>query len=426
MGRLGAPNGDYYYASQPPLGYILPYVVLVSFGLHPDVLPLQIFNMATHLICIFLVFLIIRFLAGKRQVTHPEIPALAGAAVYTFMPITLWFHSNVYSFEVLVQVFFLFGIYLFLRVMENPVRSGWLYFLIGINAFCMSYTEWVGVLFAFAIGVYALVNFQDKSARKIFLAVAIGTAAAVCLTFIQYSRIAGTAAFLKTITNVYLLRSGISSAHSPAGTCLTSSKAWLRIGGHFVNSFGPFLLVTGVGIIITIFLKYAGKVRLQKTERAVILISLLPAILHNLLFFNLLVAHDYLLLKDAIFFSIVTGILWYVIRPNTPALLSMSLALAFIFSLVVGIDQFWKFNKNSSDCFKKSGEFIAKTAKPDEVIFADMPEYGPQLVFYSHRNVEEFWGEQPARAIIHDDGARRGIIFQLDGGNRCTGYHYLE
>ena len=63
MGKIASPSGDYYYTSQPPFGYILPYLVLTSLGIRPDVLPLEIFNLFVHFACIVLVFLIIRRMA---------------------------------------------------------------------------------------------------------------------------------------------------------------------------------------------------------------------------------------------------------------------------------------------------------------------------------------------------------------------------
>ena len=44
MGRMGSPAGDRCFISQPPLGYISPYLVQTSLGLRPDVLPLQVFR----------------------------------------------------------------------------------------------------------------------------------------------------------------------------------------------------------------------------------------------------------------------------------------------------------------------------------------------------------------------------------------------
>ncbi len=438
MGKILSPaSGDYYYTSQPPFGYILPYLVLASLGLRPDVLPLEIFNLSVHLACILLVFLIISRLASHNGVRRPEIPALAGVAVYTFMPVALWFHGNVYGFEILVQVFFLLAIYLFLRVLERPAHPAWLYTALAANAFCMSYTEWLGVLFAFSVGLYAIFHFRDGMVRWAFVAVVAGTAAALCLTFVQYSQIAGVEEFLRRATSTYLKRSGLSNALSLDNSSLLNWKAWERVIRHYVNGFGllPFVFAIAAFAIV------CGKsikdmaVRFGPMERAVVLLSLLPIITHHLVFFDFTVIHDFSVLKDAVFLSLLAGVLCYLLQGMADGgfalsgrrqLLNKGLMLAFACSLLVGIGQFWKLNRDSNDNFRETGKLVARTAQPDEVIFAVMEELCPQIVFYAHRNIAEFWGEQSARELIRKNGARRGIIFEINEDGRCKGYRYIE
>jgi len=435
MGKIVSPaTGDYYYTSQPPLGYILPYLVLASLGLRPDVLPLQIFNIAVHLACVLLVFLIVRRLAARRGMQRPDIPALVGAAVYIFMPVTLWFHSNVYSFEILVQVFFLLAIYLFLRLLERPARPAWLYVALAATAFCMSYTEAMGVLFAFSIIIYALFHFRDRTIRRAALVVAAGTAAALCLTFVQYSQIAGLEEFLRRAQTVYLKRSGLSGTASPASRSLLSGKAWRFLAQHYVNGFGWLLFILGAGALAAMCGKPVKNkaVRFGPMERGVLFLTLLPVVLHHLVFFNFTSIHDYSVLKDAVFFSLLAGMLCYLLYGLSDVLsgwrlLNGVLAAAFVCSLLIGIGRFWKINRNSSDCCKVTGETISRAAQPDEVVFVVVPEEScAQIVYYAHRNIAEFWETKDARELIRKNGARRGIIFEIDEDGRCKGYRYIE
>jgi hypothetical protein len=431
MGRMASPAGDRCFISQPPLGYILPYLVQTSLGLRPDVLPLQIFNLAVHLMCVLLVFLIIRLLAVNRGVHNPEIPALIGAAVYMFMPVTLQYHGNVYSFETLVQVFFLLAIYLFLRVLERPARPAWLYIALAATAFYMSYTEWLGVLFAFSTVLYALFHFRDRMVRWAAIAVIAGTAAALCLTLVQYSQIAGVDAFLRGAAGTYLERSGVSSTFSHENRSLLSSKAWQRLGNHYMDGFGWFPFVLAVAAAVMMLRKSVREmvVRSIPMEHAAIFLTLLPVVLHHLILFDFTSIHDYSVLKDAVFLSLLAGMLCYLLMlSGKQQILNGILAAAFICSLLIGIGQFWKLNQNStSDCFKESGEFIARTAQPDEVVFFIMDdELCAQFVFYAHRNIAEYKGEQSARELIRKNGARRGIIFEIDEDGHCEKYRYIE
>jgi hypothetical protein len=204
-----------------------------------------------------------------------------------------------------------------------------------------------------------------------------------------------------------------------------------------MNGFGWFLFVLGAAAVITAFGKSVKNtaVRFGPMERAVVLLALLPTVLHHLVFFNFTAIHDFSVLKDAIFFSLLVGMLCYLLQGTADGgfvvngrrqLLNKGLTLAFACSLLVGIGQFWKLNQDSNDNFKETGKFIARTAQPNEVIFAVMEELCPQVVFYAHRNIASYHNEKSARELIRKNGARRGIIFEIDEDGRCEEYRYIE
>ena len=109
-GKMHDEQGNYYYTSHPPLAYYLPFFIFKATGLKPDVLPLQLLNLFIHLLCGTGVFLILSNLFSNSE-KRLSIPALAGYAAYLFSPATLWFHSNVYMSDMLVQLFFIYGVY---------------------------------------------------------------------------------------------------------------------------------------------------------------------------------------------------------------------------------------------------------------------------------------------------------------------------
>ena len=346
------------------------------------------------------------------------------------MPVALWFHGNVYGFEILVQIFFLLGIYLFLRVLERPAHLAWLYIALAANAFFMSYTESLGVFFAFTIGLYAVFNLRDKMMRRTALFVIAGTAAALCLTFFQYSQIAGAGEFVNRLFSTYLKRSGLSNSLSPASFSFSSTEAWARVWSNYSKGFGWFLAVLAASGAVTLGRNIAKRTasHFGKMEFAIIWLAVLPVLLHHAMFFNFTAIHDYSVLKDTVFFSLFAGILCSRLMLDTrQPVINGILAAAFIGSLLIGVNQFWKLNNNSSDRFKKTGEFIAHTAQPDEVVFVAVPDEScAHIVFYAQRNVAEFWLEKDARDLIRKNGAKRGIIFDLDEDYNCTGYRYIE
>jgi hypothetical protein len=280
----------------------------------------------------------------------------------------------------------------------------------------MSYTEAMGVLFAFSLVLYAIFHFREKTIRNAAIIAAAGTSAALCLTLVQYSQIAGLEELIKRLTSTYTARSGLCSG----------IDACQRIFSHYADGFGWLLLVlvvTSVAILGKDLLGTAT-VRLGKMEKAGLWLAIAPAILHHLIFFNFTSIHDFSVLKDVVFFALIAGMLFYLLDTGWVAAV---LAMAFICSLLIGVGRFWKANRDSSGCCKETGELIARTARPDEVVFVAVTEEScPQTVFYAHRNIAEFWGEKDARQLIRKNGARRGIIFELDDDNCCKGYRYLE
>jgi hypothetical protein len=230
-----------------------------------------------------------------------------------------------------------------------------------------------------------------------------------------------------------LFRSGLGSS-SLGHFSFTNSQAWLRFVSNYVNGYGWFLTVlaaAGAGIFIK-HLYRSSSVRWEKIEFAVLFLAFFPVLLHHLIFFNFTSVHDFSVLKDAVLIALLSGILCHRLMQGSRMTrakrgITLILAIAFICSLVSGVDKFWKVNKNSTDVFKVTGQFMASMARPDEVVFVAVPlEASPHIVFYAQRNTAEFWLEKDARELIKKNGARRGIIFDLDEDYNCTGYRYLD
>ncbi|HEX3046586.1 MAG TPA: hypothetical protein VHY08_17655 [Bacillota bacterium] len=224
-------NGNFYYTSYPPFAYILPYLVFRLFRIYPDVLPLQLFNLFFHFICAWFIYLIIaRLLKKSKNPYFMNVPAIIGFTVYLFSPAPLWFHSNVYMADMMVQTFFIIGIYLFLKISSEFEGRRMDYLGFGAINFLMVYTEWLGIFFAVTVFVFSVFWIKDKRRNPLLASTGFSTIIALALTIWQYAQINGLGALVASSIEKYRIRSGLNNADM--GLSITNPKTWLSIISH--------------------------------------------------------------------------------------------------------------------------------------------------------------------------------------------------
>lgn len=419
--------GVYYYTSYPPLAYALPYVLFRAAGVRPEVLPLRVFNLGVHLACCVFLFLIVR---GLTRAAGPAADwlGLAAAAVYLFAPRALWFHANVYMADMLVQAFFLAGIWLGARIFrENSFGAGRLA-LLGLIAFLMVYTEWLGVFFALAVGLRVAVEPRRKELRAALYAVAAGAALALALTFWQYSSIAGTEAFVRSSLEKYLWRSGYAEP-ADHGRHVWDLAAWRMLLVHYGRVWGPFLFAAAA---LTGWAWAARGWRLlpealgAPEARAALWLALAPVALHHLVFFNFTSEHEFSALKAGPGLAIWCGLMGRAIVEAPPAAARRQAAgLAGLLALAAAASAllYLRVVRTADGRYLAMGRQIAAAARPDEVIFVEDGERAivPQLVFHARRNLAPWKGAEDARRLMRLNGAAAGAVFALDeSGCRVT------
>src|SRR5438552_445655 len=83
--------------------------------------------------------------------------------------------------------FFIFGIYLIVRWARYGRSGTMAYISFAAFIFAFVYSEWLGVLFAFSVCIYALAFRKNSGRFGLPVASATGTIAALALTIWQYS-----------------------------------------------------------------------------------------------------------------------------------------------------------------------------------------------------------------------------------------------
>ena len=425
-------EGNYYYVSYPPFSFILPFLTFKLLGIYPTALSLQIFNLFFHFFCGLLIYGITSVLIERKFSQRLCIPALVSFCVYTFSSSPLWYHSNVYFADILVQFFFLlstFVLVLILRVQERVKKPYWL--LLASSVFLMIYSEWLGVFFSsVAIIICFLLRKKNGTAFKCMLIITFSSACAIFLILVQYLSINGIEVFLDLAQNRLIERSGHGESGRGTFYALDSHLHLLR--SYAVNYFPHFAIVF---FLIIIRFIYKQETSLSKTHYHSITLALTipPVILHHLVFFQFTIIHDIALLKSCVSISIIIGLLYHRARlslqseplalvraiPAFVIIILLSLSTYNYYSHIITPDEYFS---------KRLGNQIKNSSSPDETIFfkttktlgwAILKErdgsfvIAPQIHYYSGRCIQTVPDLATAQSHLRKFNKQKGIVYTI-------------
>jgi hypothetical protein len=421
-------EGNYFYTSFPPFAYYVPYVIFEMLHIYPAVLPLQIFSLALHFISGLLIYCIVRLVL--QCVEQPCYPAVIAFAVYIFCPVTLWLQANVYMSDIFAQVFFIAGIYLLVRWARYGPTGISSYVVFGVLVFGFVYSEWLGVFFASSVVVYGWLNRRKSGMKGLLAAAALGAGAALGLTVWQYSGISGFHSFWVASQNRFLLRSGIG-AQLDLNLHLWSLLGWLLVLTYYLLAYTTDFAL----LALWAALKNRGRdlTVSRDTKMALFFGAVLPVLLHHLVFFNFTAAHEFSVLKAAPFIAITAGLLAWRLWESAPCARISTVVLRSVvcFSVVLcclaSIFEYRMLAGPSTPAYKEIGDFIAKNAGPDEIVFAEyqrrVQDSGrplPQIVLYAHRNVAVWQDENQARQLARLNGVPKIVVFEIDSAETAV------
>lgn len=419
---LSDSKGNLYYLSFPPFAFIFPYLFFKILHIYPSVLALELFNLLFHLLTAWTVFLIVRRLTEGTDGKNNLMGAALAFLVYLFSPGPLWFQSNVYMSDTIVQPFFTAGILCFLSIIRQK-KPQWLYFVFfSIITFLMAYTEWLGVFFAFTVFLYGLFHFKQKGMLWLSALSAVAVTGALLFTVWQYSGIAGLSAYLDYAKAKFLFRTG-DVRYASNGLGFQSPIAWLNIFVNYIGGFLPAFILAGFLAGRAKKVQNKGEKHTNVSVKAILIMSTVPVLLHHLVFFNFTSIHDFAALKGGVFIAICCGLLYHKMELKKMAQSADYLkiqrreAVILIGILVFSCIQFWTINSfESHKRYSTLGKAIRAEVKQDEVVFIQAENFSldPQLVLYAHRNLAWYEGEAQARDLIRKNGVSNGVIIQVD------------
>lgn len=396
-GKMLDEQGNYYYVSHPPLAYYLPYAVFSVFDIEPDVLPLQFFNLFVNLLCGFGIYLL-----ARRLLPSNAWIGLLATLVYWFAPAVLWFQSNVYMSDMMVQPFFIAALLLALYVAESPKPLP----IVGLGLVCFlgTYTTWFGMFIAFSLGIYFL--FQSLN-RPVYLWVigvlAVSQLAASGLLAWQYGQIAGWDALWSELTHRFALRGS-----APKDIADMS----LMLVFNYVANYGALVIFIPILLIV----------RLPHGIKSFAFISLLPIGLMHLLLVNY-TGHDFTTLYLAVPLSLLVAALAVGLHKHATyksmvlLIIALSVTSGPLIYLMVNPYGNKSFRGDRYDEAMIVGHEMALSPKDAAIFYIqdkngfDEVDVSPEALWYAKRNIKVVGTEEEAREFLRERGIETGVIF---------------
>ena len=428
QGTAKDSQGTYYYMSYPPFAYIFPYLIFEGLHIQPAAFPIQVFNILLHLFSCILIYLIVIILTREHYKDRMNIPAIVGFTVYALSPEVMWFQSNVYMADMMVQALFIGAIYLLMRILTSTKPTVWLFLIFGVLNFFMVYTEWLGVFFDATVVLYVLFKKRDKIGLALVIITIVSMVAPILLTIWQYAQAVGLANLIDTTVKKYIGRSGLQ-ANYDGNNHLLNPHSWRTIFNYYWKGYFVFFFAIP-GLMY--YLKKKLKTRYASGQQWLALyLCGAPVIAHHLVLFNFTAQHNFSVLKTGVFIAVLLACLYdqLVQRLATKPLAKVNLIL--IAMIVISMFRYVAFVANSESTeYRDIGLRIQQTAKDDEVVFIEKPgtvyDVLPQVIVYAHRNVSAWYGEQQAKQLIRQNGVSKGIVYVLNDKNQIANVRNIQ
>lgn len=418
--------GNYYYISHPPFAYILPHWVHKMVRVKPSVLSLQVFNLLINFISAIFIYLIICLLLKQAPFQKIIHAGLVGFIVYLFNPAVLWFQCNTYMSDMLVHLFFITSVYTLLQLLLNEKNySLKQLFYFGFSLFLMSYTSWLGFLFALVVVAYALYKRKKNTLFKKLIATTTLTSVA-CLTLIlfQYIRIAGFDEFVIQMLNRIGERGGPGAASTDyLLKVLNEVKIILT---NYVTSYQALILLI---LILTIPLfKSSGRAGITNLlDKHFVLFSIAPILLLHVLLLNYS-GHDFVSLYASLFLSVCIAVLYNQIENKilVPRKLmiggiALTVAVSIGFYYFINRPGATSFNNENYAKSKEIAQYIKDHVAIDQVVFytGEYPIY-PEIVLYSKRNIQQVKDKREALDFMKAHDFNYAFWLQIDANGKMS------
>lgn len=231
-------QGNYYYTSFSPAGYVLPYLFCKIFFLPINEMSLYIFNSVLFFVSAFLVgVLVLKIFSDKKS---PLFLSIVAVFIYILTPETLismgivYWHQSIMQVTLLVQLIAFIDIYKFKKGKRSII-------LFLIMSFINPYIEWTGYVanVGYALA-FVIINRKDI---KIGMKKAMGMAGVTFLSFMML-----TVHYGSTINPVEY---GYALVERFLSRSITERYSYLQLLTGYLDSFFLVLCLVGILFIVT-------------------------------------------------------------------------------------------------------------------------------------------------------------------------------
>jgi len=405
-GEMMDEGGNYYYTSHPPFAYYLPFFVFKILGIQSNVLPVQVFNLLVHFLCGVGMFLILLQLLPSES-NRINISAITGFTACMFTPATLWFHSNVYMADILVQLFFIYGVHFSLKFSEAKNKN-WLP-LLALASFLMTYTSWLGVFFCVTVIAVGILKGDFKQSALVLIC----TAAALMLTAFQYSQIAGWDALRQEWLVRFTERSGWISGHAISGVIV--------IFKNYITSYLPLIAAL---VVLLIFHFKQFKHFSDRRFALFALLAFIPVLLMHVILPNYS-GHDFTTLYGGLFLCVIFGMF---IQLASKEIGIKWIAAGIIVLSILCLCQYYYINRPGEFSikgdryadFQDIGKSVAAQSSRDETIFLIGLKPSPEIIFYAGRNIKQVKDKMEAMDFLKKNDKAKGVVFDAINGTNIS------
>ena len=345
--------------------FAVPYYFLQATHIPIGAIGLRIFSLLWLLFTVFAV----HKLASQftSQLSNSKSIVFTTIVLYVISPVVLWYQVNGYVHETAVLPLYYLAWYFFLKLLQQK-KAQWLW-LTTLFLFLGIQFDWLPFFQGVVMSAYLLFNKREKLARWMFLvpgfAILIGVLFIVYI-YTSWSSVNDYANFMEW---KFLSRTVGEEAHS----FLSFWPGKLNILLFYIISYGILLIWTLVALT-------------KRKRHPFLLLMILTALLHHIVFFGFSSEHDYASLKMAFPICFVAAIFVNGMKKKY-AIMSLAAILSFaIIQYFMLHNYLYRKGMYADEYFFERTGAIIKKLPADALIFVDTDnKYFPQLEFYSGR-----------------------------------------
>jgi hypothetical protein len=425
-------ENNFYYYSYPPFAFLLPHFVFSIFNCEPNVLGIRIISLIIHFCSALLIFILVLRFFNKSTADPVFFPALLSYFLYLFSTGNLWFHSQVYFADMLVQPLVLGLMVLLQKHLATIGRNGFFFYsVLFLVSFLAVYTEYLALFFVLFTGLFLLISSikERRSVHFIFIAtIFLSAIMAIGLMLFQYSRIDSLDALIKAMTERYKIRSGYHN-NASGGFNITETKSYENLSKFYYENYGPLLYFVLATVLVSLIFVFFRKNRTTNGKQSnflkLFIIILLSYFLHMAFLFNFNAIHDFGTLKFTLLAIPLCGFLIgtiYKIVINDFAGLKkvffIILGLGTILFFHFSINKYYELNSSAKipKYISEIPPLVKKYGDPKTFICSNTP-FTYETCFFSKRRVESIESKHDLIYILNYCNIKEALMLFRNTGN---------